>query len=100
MTTEAIKHKLNVYTIMKKFLTSPISSIIIGGGVAAAAALFGGNDVPEINLIGFGALVGTIVNGFKDLVGNQAYDVDFKTSIANAGIGAVSAIAGSLTCLI
>lgn len=85
---------------MKKFLTSPISSIIIGGGIAAAAALFGGNDVPKINLMAFGAIVGTIVNGFKELFGNQAYEVDFKTSIANAGIGAVSAIAGSLTCLI
>lgn len=85
---------------MKKFLTSPISSIIIGGGIAAAAALFGGNDVPKINLMAFGAIVGTIVNGFKELFGNQAYDVDFKTSIANAGIGAISAIAGSLTCLI
>lgn len=85
---------------MKKFLTSPISSIIIGGGIAAAAALFGGNDVPKINLMAFGAIVGTIVNGLKDLFGNQAYDVDFKTSIANAGIGAISAIAGSLTCLI
>lgn len=85
---------------MKKFLTSPISSIIIGGGVAAAAALFGGNDVPEINLIGFGTIAGTLVNGLKELFGNQAYEVDFKTSIANAGIGAVSAIAGSLTCLI
>lgn len=85
---------------MKKFLTSPITSIIIGGGVAAAAALFGGNDVPKINLMAFGAIVGTIVNGIKDLFGNQAYDVDFKTSIANAGIGAISAIAGSLTCLI
>ena len=85
---------------MKKFLTSPISSIIIGGGIAAAAALFGGNDVPEINLIGFGTIAGTLVNGLKELFGNQAYDVDFKTSIANAGIGAVSAIAGSLTCLI
>lgn len=85
---------------MKKFLTSPISSIIIGGGIAAAAALFGGNDVPKINLMAFGAIVGTVVNGFKELFGNQAYEVDFKTSIANAGIGAVSAIAGSLTCLI
>lgn len=85
---------------MKKFLTSPISSIIIGGGIAAAAALFGGNDVPKINLMAFGAIVGTIVNGFKELFGNQAYEVDFKTSITNAGIGAVSAIAGSLTCLI
>lgn len=84
---------------MKKFLTNPVSSIIIGGGVAVATALFGG-DVPQINLIAFGTIVGTLVNGFKELFNNQALDVDLKTCATNAGVGAASAIVGSLACLI
>lgn len=84
---------------MKKFLKDPISSIIIGGGFAAVAAYFGG-DIPAINAAAFGALVGTLVNGFKELFNNQALDVAPKKCLSNAAVGAVSAVAGSLACLL
>lgn len=84
---------------MKKFLKDPVSSIIVGGGLAAVAAFFGG-DIPALNAAAFGAIVGTLVNGFKELFNNQAYGVDIKTCLSNTAVGAVSAVAGSLACLI